>query len=66
MTVRKAKVLFPAGMKALLLRLTALFLAACLCLLPVFSLAENAEEDSDWVQFLLICNEGMNNDKGNA
>ena len=66
MTVRKAKVLFPAGMKAMLSRLTALILAVCLCLLPGFTLAEDAEEDSDWVQFLLICNEGMNNDKGNA
>lgn len=51
-------------MKALLLKCAALALA--LCLLPAFALAETAEEDSDWVQFLLICNEGMNNDKGNV
>ena len=50
--------------KSLILRLTALVLA--LCLLPVFSLAEEAEAQSDWITFLLICNEGMNNDKGNA
>ena len=49
--------------------LTALLLT--LCLLPVFANAETAEvtetrADSDWVTFLLICNEGMNNEKGNA
>ena len=44
--------------------LTALTLV--LCLLPAFSFAEEAEEPSDWVEFLLICNEGMNNEKGNA
>lgn len=49
---------------SLLLRWTALMLAVCL--LPAFTAAaENAEND-DWVTFLLICNEGMNNDKGNA
>ncbi len=39
-----------------------------LCLLPILATAETAETvaDSDWVTFLLICNEGMNNDKGNA
>ncbi len=40
-----------------------------LCLLPAFAAAESntAEEaKDDWITFLLICNEGMNNDKGNA
>ena len=36
-----------------------------LCLLPVFASAEQTE-DSDWVNFILICNEGMNNSGGNA
>ena len=40
--------------------------ALVLCLLPAFSLAESAEAPGGWVDFLLICNEGMNNDKGNA
>ena len=55
----------PSGLKRWLFRLTALMLV--LCLLPVSSLAEDTKEESDeWVHFLLICNEGMNNDKGNA
>ena len=41
-------------------------LALVLCLLPGFSTAENAQTPQGWVDFLLICNEGMNNDKGNA
>ncbi|MBR4711007.1 MAG: LCP family protein [Clostridia bacterium] len=46
-------------------RLISLLLA--MCLLPVFALADNAgPSDDGWVTFLLICNEGMNNDKGNA
>ena len=46
-------------------RLFALMLA--LCLLLCGAAAENgAETDSDWVNFLLICNEGMNNSQGNA
>ena len=45
--------------------ITALLLT--LCLLSAAAAAENAEqENSDWISFLLICNEGMNNDKGNA
>ncbi len=49
----------------IILKLTALLLV--LCLLPVISTAEEAETKEDnWVSFLLICNEGMNNDKGNA
>ena len=50
--------------KSLLLRVAAIVLA--MCLLPVFALAEEAAGDDDWVTFLLICNEGMSNDKGNA
>ena len=47
-----------------LLRWTALLLA--LCLLPILSLAEETEQEDTWESFLLICNEGMNNAKGNA
>ena len=52
------------AMKTLLPKLVALVLVACL--LPVCALAEEADTNGDWVNFLLICNEGMNNDKGNA
>lgn len=62
--MKRTKIRMPRIMKTLIPRLTALVLA--LCLLPVFALAEDAGSDSDWVNFLLICNEGMNNDKGNA
>ena len=38
-----------------------------LCFLPILSLAEGeTDEGNNWQSFLLICNEGMNNDKGNA
>ena len=37
-----------------------------LCLLPVFAPAEGEVQNKDWITFLLICNEGMNNEKGNA
>lgn len=48
-----------------LLRWTALLMI--ICLLPVFSIAEDTSaEKGNWESFLLICNEGMNNDKGNA
>ena len=50
-----------------ILKLTALLLVCCM--LPVFATAEQAAEeadDSNWVSFLLICNEGMSNAKGNA
>ena len=50
--------------KSNLIRWTALLLA--LCLLPVFAIAEESKNDDDWITFLLICNEGMNNEKGNA
>ncbi len=51
--------------RVLSIRLMALLLAVCL--LPVMALAEESSlEDNDWINFLLICNEGMNNDKGNA
>ena len=41
------------------------------CLLPWTAMAESGEsldfsDDNGWVTFLLICNEGMNNDRGNA
>jgi hypothetical protein len=49
----------------LLKRLAALLLV--LCLTPVFAAAESTEEkNSDWVNFILLCNEGMNNSGGNA
>ncbi len=51
--------------KPLNLRLTALLLAVLL-LLPVFALAEDAANNSDWVTFFLICNEGMTNEGGNV
>ena len=51
------------GAKAILLRLLAF--AAVLCMTPAASFAESAVSDG-WATFLLICNEGMNNDKGNA
>ena len=50
-------------MRSLFLKLAAL--ALVLCLLPAAAPAESAES-SDWVSFLLICNEGMNNEQGNA
>ena len=37
-----------------------------ICLLPAAALAEETPGDSGWVNFLLICNEGMNNSGGNA
>lgn len=50
---------------SILIKMTALLLL--LCLLPFAATAEATEEKtSDWESFLLICNEGMNNDKGNA
>ena len=36
------------------------------CLLPVFAVAEETPGDGEWVNFLLVCNEGMNNAGGNA
>lgn len=52
-------------LKPFFLRMAALTLV--LCLLPVCAVAEGAEEkDSDWVTFILLCNEGMNNSGGNA
>ena len=49
-----------------LLRLLACALA--LCLLPALALGEEQAENvqDDWVNFVLICNEGMNNSGGNA
>ena len=58
----------------ILFRITAMILAVCL--LPILTFGETAgaeiteirtvDDLPDWVSFLLICNEGMNNDKGNA
>ena len=43
----------PHSAKALILKIVALMLA--LCLMPVFTLAEAADEtQSDWVSFLLL------------
>jgi len=48
-----------------LIRLVAMLLA--ICLLPVFTVAEEALEDErGWIDFILVCNEGMNNSGGNA
>ncbi|MBR0463716.1 MAG: LCP family protein [Clostridia bacterium] len=44
----------------------ALALVLVIGLLPIFGLAESEDGYGDWVNFLLICNEGMNNDRGNA
>ena len=52
------------NVKSVLLKLMALAMA--LMLLPVAASAEEAAAASDWVSFLLICNEGMNNTQGNA
>ena len=41
-----------------------LALALALCLLPAMAAGESTQKE--WVNFLLVCNEGMNNDKGNA
>ena len=41
-------------------------LALALCLLPAAVLAEETPEENGWVNFLLVCNEGMNNSGGNA
>ena len=52
-------------MKKLSMRLIALVMA--ICFLPVFALAEGSDtSESEWVNFLLVCNEGMTNNKGNA
>lgn len=49
-----------------IIRFIALFLAACM--LPFCGLAEDIPETDErgWVDFLLICNEGMSNSGGNA
>ena len=51
-------------MTRVLVKLTAL--ALTLCLIMSCAVAEGTPEENGWVDFLLICNEGMNNDKGNA
>ena len=48
-----------------MIRLTAMLLA--ICLLPVFAAAEDdILDERGWVDFILICNEGMNNTGGNV
>ena len=52
-------------------RIIPILLSVCLLavLAPRKASAENAmtvDDLEDWITFLLICNEGMNNDKGNA
>ena len=47
-----------------ILRLFALTLA--LILLPTFALAEETPTGDDWVNFFLMCNEGMTNEGGNV
>ncbi len=52
-------------MKKLINKLTIITaLLLILSLLPLTVMAES--EEAHWESFLLICNEGMNNDKGNA
>jgi hypothetical protein len=54
-------------LKKTLLKALALLLA--MCLLPVGAMGEEQTEETDnngWVNFLLLCNEGMNNNGGNA
>ncbi len=48
----------------IILRWMALLLI--ICIMPILSMAEETPDQNDWLSFLLICNEGMNNDKGNA
>ncbi len=49
-----------------MLKLIAVLLTMCL-LIPVSGLAVEAVEDErGWVDFILVCNEGMNNSGGNA
>ena len=40
--------------------------ALILCLVPVYAMAEATQPGDDWVSFILVCNEGMNNSGGNA
>ena len=60
-------------MKRMHFCLTLLALLLAVALLPVSAFATSADEAANavagrngWVTFLLICNEGMNDDKGNA
>ena len=45
---------------------TAIALLLAVCLLSAAALAEETTGGSGWVNFLLVCNEGMNNSGGNA
>ncbi len=51
--------------KSRLFRLAAVLAALCL-MLTATAWAEGGDPMDDWVNFLLICNEGMNNSGGNA
>ena len=60
-------------MKKMHFRWTLLALLLAVALLPVSAFASSADDAAEaitgrdgWVTFLLICNDGMNNDKGNA
>lgn len=53
-----------------MLRLIAILLTVCLLVLAVPAIAEETLEDVEdergWIDFILVCNEGMNNAGGNA
>ncbi len=52
-------------LKAISLLMAVLLLTVCLA--PGYALAEDTgSENGNWVNFLLMCNEGMNNNGGNA
>ena len=53
-------------MKTALFRTLALLLTICFLTAGVCAEAPAEADRDDWVNFLLICNEGMSNDKGNA
>ena len=50
----------------LFVRLPALL--TIICLIPAFAASAEGEREGegDWVDFLLLCNEGMNNERGNV
>ena len=49
-----------------MIRLAAILLAVCI-LVPATGMAiEEREDERGWIDFILVCNEGMNNSGGNA
>ena len=49
-----------------MIRLIAVLLTVCL-LIPTAGMAvEKREDERGWIDFILVCNEGMNNSGGNA